>query len=426
MGLLSSFNIGITGLQAAGSGMTVIGDNIANAGTTGFKSSRPEFQDVLATSLKGIDGGDQFGAGTKLAHIKPIFTQGNLSRTDNITDLAISGNGFFVVDTPFGRAYTRDGSFQFDKEGYLVSGDGYRVMGMEANEKGEITNKIGQIRLGNASIPATATSTVNMTLNLDSRSKITKFMPEKPDATSDFTSGITIYDNVGTARLVNAYFNKLADNQWEYHIMVDGKDAQGGEVGKQYEMARGKLIFNDKGVLQQEIEEINSFNFNQGAKKNQKIKFDFGKAISEGGDGLDGTTQYGSSSAISRHSQNGSTAATLTSLSFNDKGILTAVYNNGEDRDIGQISIAKFDNNEGLFKIGKNLLKASKNSGQATLGRPGESGRGEVLAKSIELSNVDIATEFVNLMTTQRNFTANAKTIKTADEMLQEVLGLKR
>src|SRR5210317_1136377 len=123
MGILQSFHIGVSGLGAAGAGMSVVGDNIANAGTNGFKSSRAEFQDVLATSLKGIDGGDQFGAGTKIAHIKPVFTQGNISRTENITDLAINGNGFFMVDAAFGRGFTRDGSFHFNKEGELITGD---------------------------------------------------------------------------------------------------------------------------------------------------------------------------------------------------------------------------------------------------------------------------------------------------------------
>jgi flagellar hook protein FlgE len=192
------------------------------------------------------------------------------------------------------------------------------------------------------------------------------------------------------------------------------------------EMASGKLVFNEKGVLQSEIEGTNAFNFNKGAVQGQKIKLSWGESITEGGTGLDATTQYGSDSAIARHTQDGSSAATLASLSFNDDGILTAVYDNGESRDIASIAIAKFENNEGLFKVGKNLFKESRKSGQAAMGKPGESGRGSVLSKSIELSNVDIATEFVELMKAQRNFSANAKTLQTSDQMLQEVLQIKR
>lgn len=160
--------------------------------------------------------------------------------------------------------------------------------------------------------------------------------------------------------------------------------------------------------------------------KDKKIKFNWGESITEGGTGLDATTQYGSDSSIARHTQDGLTAATLASLSFNDDGILTAVYDNGESRNIASIAIAKFENNEGLFKVGKNLFKESRKSGQPTMGKPGEQGRGEILSKSVELSNVDIATEFVELMKTQRNFSANAKTLQTSDQMLQEVLSIKR
>lgn len=426
MGILRSFTIGVSGLNATGQGMGVIGDNISNAGTNGFKASRAEFQDVLATSLKGIEGGNQFGAGTKLGHIKPLMSQGDISRTDSVTDLALSGDGMFVINAPAGRTFTRDGSFHFDKDGALVTMDGYRVLGYQADEHGKIMNKVDDIKLGNSTIPARATKDVKMSMNLDSRVNKTTFDITNPEKTSNFSNSMTIYDNVGTARTVTAYYNKLDNNTWEYHIAADGKDVEGGKPDTMYEMATGTLVFNDKGQLQEEKQGKNSFNFNKGAGKDQKIAFDFGVSIKEGGNGLDASTQFGSESAMARHTQDGSSAATLTSLSFNDKGILTASYDNGETRDVAQIAVAKFENNEGLFKIGKNLFKESKISGQAALGKPEEAGRAQVLAKSIELSNVDIANEFVNLMTAQRNFQANAKTLTTADEMLQQVLQIKR
>ena len=170
----------------------------------------------------------------------------------------------------------------------------------------------------------------------------------------------------------------------------------------------------------------NAFNFNKGAQPGQKIEFDFGKSILEGGDGREASTQYGSTSTVSKTTSDGFEAATIGSLSFNDKGVLTAVYTNGESREVAQISVAKFENNEGLFKMGRNLFKESKASGEVSMGRPGEGGRGEVLSRSIELSNVDLANEFVSLMNSQRNFTANAKALTTADQMLQEVLNIKR
>jgi flagellar hook protein FlgE len=426
MGILRSFNIGVTGLNASGQGMGVIGDNIANSGTNGFKSSRAEFQDVLAVSLKGIEGGDQFGAGTKLGHIKPMMTQGDITRTDSVTDLAVSGDGFFKIDAPFGQGYTRDGSFHFDKDGNLVTMDGYKVLGFQADEKGKILNKMDPIKLGSTTIPAKATKEVTVSMNVDSRENKKEFNPEAPEKTSNFSNTMTVYDNIGTARVVTVYYNKTDNNQWEYHVAADGKDVEGGKPDTMIEMANGKLLFNDKGQLEEKKEGKNAFSFNKGAAKDQKINFNFGQSLKDGGNGLDSITQYGSDSAVSRHTQDGASAASLTSLSFNDKGILTAVYNNGETRDIAQVAVAKFENNEGLFKVGKNLFKESKSSGQAAMGKPGESGRGEILSKSIELSNVDIANEFVNLMTAQRNFQANAKTLTTADQMLQEVLQIKR
>lgn len=426
MSILGSFNIGVTGLNSLGDGMSVFADNIANAGTNGFKKSQAEFQDVLSKSLKGIDGGDQIGAGSKLAHVKPIFSQGSIVRTENVTDLAINGNGFFVIDAAYGRGFSRDGSFHFDNQGHLINGDGYTVLGFDADEDNQITNRLAPIRLGGTNIPARATSKIKMQMNLDSRSDVKKFSMENPDKTSHFNTSVVVYDNVGTARLVSVFFTKTKDSTWEYHALVKGEDAQGGADEKFVEMGNGTVEFNEKGVLKKTTTDSSSFNFNKGAASGQKIEFDFGPTLEDGGITQDSSTQYGSEPSLTRHTQNGASAATLASLSFNDKGVLSAVYNNGEIRDIAQIAVAKFDNNEDLFKMGKNLFKETRKSGQAALGRPQEGGRGEVLSKSIEESNVDIAQEFVSLMKAQKNFTANTRTITTADQMLQEVLNIKR
>ena len=428
MSILSSFNIGISGLSSAAGGMAVISDNIANVGTFGFKASRAEFQDILAQSLRGIDGGDQIGVGTTLAHVTPNFTQGNILRTEKVTDIAINGNGFFEVRAPFGPGYTRDGSFHFDKEGYLINGDGYQINGFQVDGRSKLTNEKGPIRLGNTTIPAKATRKVEVNMNIDSRDKARQFDPLNPEKTSSYNNSFMVYDNVGIARLVTVFFNKVGNNVWEYHAMSDSKDVPGGEQEseKWIEQASGKLFFNQKGWFQGEKIEDDTFDFNKGAQQGQKIRFDFGKSLSEGGTGLDASTQFGSETTVARHIQDGGSAAQLASLSFDDKGVLIAVYNNGVFRNIGQVGISKFENNEGLFKVGKNLFKESRKSGQPVFGRPEEGGRGAILSKSIELSNVDMASEFVNLIASQRNFQANAKTITTADQMLQEVLSLKR
>jgi len=422
---MRSFNIGITGLAANGQSMSITGDNIANAGTTGFKASRAEFQDILAVSLKGVAAGGQIGAGTRLGHVKVLHGQGDVTRTDSNTDLAINGEGFFIVDAPFGSGYTRDGSFHFNKSGELVTGDRYKVLGFEYRD-GKKTTLLKPISLTNANIQAKATKEIELSMNLDTRVKPLEFDSRDAEATSHFSSGLAVYDNLGTQRLVTLYFNKIEDNQWEYHAMVDGTDAADGKKGELVEMGAGRLQFDDNGLLKEEIESKNSFNFSDGARPGQKIKINFGKSLTEGGDGLRAITQYGIKSNVARHTQNGFSAGTLANLAFDDKGVMTAAYTNGELREIAQVALAKFEDKEGLFKMGKNLYKRTRTSGQAAVGGPEEAGRGEILSKSLELSNVDLAKEFVALMTQSRNFKANGKVITTADEMAQEVLTLKR
>ena len=183
----------------------------------------------------------------------------------------------------------------------------------------------------------------------------------------NYSSSMTVYDSVGTPRLVTMYYNKLESGNWEYHAVVDGKDAQGGEDGKLVEMASGRLVFNQEGALQEEVSNSNNFNFPEGAIQNQVIKFNWGDSIAEGGDGSTASTNYGTASTTARHTQDGYSAATLSSLTFNDDGILSAVFSNGEAIDVGQVAVAKFENNEGLYRLGKNMFKESKSSGRRLL-----------------------------------------------------------
>jgi flagellar hook protein FlgE len=405
--------------------MSVIGNNIANAGTTGFKASRAEFQDILSVSVKGIGSKAQVGSGSKLANVKVLHNQGDVTRTDSNTDLAINGEGFFVVQSPMGRTFTRDGSFRFNKLGELVTGDGHKVLGHSFRD-GKKVNTLESINLASTNVPAKETSKVDVKINLDSRVKPLVFDVSRPDQTSHFSSSLMVYDSVGVQRLVTLYFNKNEQNNWEYHVMADGADAEPTKPGELVEMASGKLIFDDKGYLKEEQEVSNSFNFNNGAMPDQKIQFDFGTSLAEGGDGVQAATQFGIDSNVSSHSQDGHSVGNLSSLSFDDKGIMLAAYDNGMVRNVAQVALARFENKQGLFKLGRNLYRQTNQSGQAAIGAPEEGGRGEILSRSLELSNVDLAKEFVNLMAASRNFKANSKVIKTANEMTQEVLGLKR
>ncbi|MBS1971500.1 MAG: flagellar hook protein FlgE [Bdellovibrionales bacterium] len=427
MGILSSLYTGVSGMSAQGEALGVISDNIANANTIGFKASRAEFQDIISKNLKGILGGNQIGRGVKIGAVNPILSQGNVDATEKVTDLAVSGDGYFKVRGSDGDSFTRDGSFHFDKEGYLVTNDNQRVQGFQADEKGNILNKMADIKFPRALIPAKGTTEVKLDLNLDSRMEATKkFDSKDPYSTSHYSTGVEMYDSQGNKHLLSMFFNKTADREWSFHGMVDGKEVSGGEEGIMSQVCEGKLKFTVDGKLESQEVTDSQFNFKGGALQNQKIKLNFGDAIAEGGKGLDGTKQYGKNSDLISWHQDGAAAGTITSLSFNDEGNLTAVYSNGQAADLAQIALAKFENPEALFKVGNNRLKESRDSGGPSMGAPGASGRGKLFAKSLERSTVDLATEFVNMIQNQRGFQANAKTITTTDELLNEVIQLKR
>ncbi len=429
MSILSSLYTGVSGLTAQGEALSVIGDNIANANTTGFKSSRAEFQDIIAKNLKGVLGGNQIGRGVKIGSVTQVLAQGNVDSTEKSTDLAISGDGYFVCRGTDGETFTRDGSFVFDKEGYLVTSDGQRIQGFQADEKGLILNKVQDIKFPRALIPAQATKEIRMDLNLDSRVKVKDkpFDIANPHETSHYSTGIEMFDSQGNKHLLTMFFVKTADRNWEYRGVVDGAEVVGGKPGENAEVVKGQLTFNVDGKLDTEQILNSALNFTGGAFQNQQVKFDFGDSITtDKGDGLDGTKQYGRDSDLITWHQDGSAAGTITNLSFNDEGILTALYSNGEARNLAQIAISKFESPEKLYKVGNNRFKESPDSGTASLGKAGASGRGKLFAKSLERSTVDLAHEFVNLIQNQRSFQANAKTITTTDELLSEIINLKR
>lgn len=426
MGILSSMYTGITGMQGQGEALAIYGDNIANANTIGFKVSRPEFQDVVAKSLKGQLGGNQIGRGVRLAAVNPLFTQGSIIQTECPTDLAITGDGFFVCNGIDGQSYSRNGAFHFDKEGKLINQDNYRIQGFMADTNGKITSKMGDISVDKTVVDAKKTTDVKLFMNLDLRAdKALEFDPAKPEDTSHFATGVTVYDTAGTAHVVTVYFNKTDDGVWTWRAMAKGDEVVGGKKDTQVEQASGRLKFTTDGRLQEQVIDHSSFQFNKGALPDQVIRFSFGSDIKSGGSGTE-VTQYGTSSEAYRTTQDGFTAGTLAGLTFNDDGMLAAIYTNGQNVNIAQIALAKFENPEGLFKMGQNRYRESRLSGQATVGAPQSGGRGRVSSKTIEASTTDIANEFINLMGAQRNFQANSKVISTADEMMQDVLNLKR
>ena len=428
MGVLSSLWTGVTGLQAQGEGLSVVADNIANANTTGFKASRAEFQDIMSRNLKGIDGGNQLGRGVKVGAINPVLLQGNIDHTERGTDLAISGDGYFQVKGQDGVAYTRDGSFKFDRNGNLATSSGYVVQGYQANEKGKIETKIGNIKFPKALQNAEGTKEIKLDLNLDSRvnAGAKTFDAKDPFQTSDYATAVEMFDSQGNKHVLNIFFNKGEDRTWTYRGMVDGKEVEGAPAGQELaQVCEGKVAFTEDGKLNSQELTNMAFNFKGGARPDQQIKINFGKDLASGGNG-EGTKQYGKESDMITWHQDGYSAGMVTGLAFNDEGVLSATYTNGNTIDLGQIILAKFENAESLFKMGGNLFKQSRDSGEPSIGGPKLSGRGSIMSKSLERSTVDLASEFVTMIANQRAFQANSKTITTSDELLNEVIQLKR
>jgi len=429
MGVITSMSTAISGLEANGQALAIISDNIVNANTTGFKASRGEFQSVLSQDYGGA--GAEIGRGTSLDGVTSLFGQGSISRTDRSTDVAINGNGFFVLKGDNrGYTYTRDGSFRFDKDGWLTNLGGHKVQAYQATADGKVSAKLADIRVPRNSIPAKSTSHVDIHVNLDARTQVTGPLDMlRPDETSNFTASVQVFDSIGNAHPVGVYFNRKSNSEWEWSALTDGSNLQGGKAGIPEALAKGKLTFDEDGKMIESEQSVENTSFANGAVANQKLKFDFGEVLDPSGKTpakADGTSMYGSKSSLFRNGQDGWAAGYLTDTLIDEDGAISGVYTNGQNRLLGQLALARFDASEKLTKVGENQFRETVGSGQAFVGRPNENGRGTVATRSLEASNVDIAKEFVQMIKTQRGFQASAKSITTANEMLDEVINIRR
>ena len=357
-----------------------------------------------------------------------LFAQGSLLNTGNSLDLAINGNGFFVVKGTHngisGNYYTRAGQFHVDKEGYLIDVHGLRAQGYGADDRGNIVGGVGDIYIGDKSTPATMTSEITVNANLQANVDAIPggFDLTDPDGSSNFSNVITVYDSLGNAHDVTVYFTKTGDNTWDYNVVVPGEDHTSGT---DQICTSGTLTFNTQGALNSHTTTMApDFDF-IGATQNQAINMAFGDPIADGGTGFSGSTQYASDYAVTFQSQDGSSSGNLQSVFIDEGGIITGVFSNGEKREIGQLALATFKG-LGLDGVGGNLYTSTKESGDPSIGAPGTGGRGGVQTSMLEQSNVDLTEEFVNMITAQRGFQASSKSISTADSLLQEVVNLRR
>jgi flagellar hook protein FlgE len=366
-----------------------------------------------------------------------MFTQGTLQNTGVSTDVALNGDGFFVVqgtvDGLSSNFYTRAGTFVIDRDGYLTNTNGLQVQGYAANGDGTFAASVSDIQAPTAALPARATTEMEVTANLDATStNLGALVPavawdlQDPANTANFSTTMTTYDSLGTGHTVDVYFRKTADNAWEYHAIADGSEMTGGTAGTNVELGTGTLTFNTDGALAATGNLDITANFAGGATQGQVITLDFGTSIAAGGTGLDGTTQFGSPSNVSSQSQDGYSSGDFSGVAIDGTGVVQGLYTNGQKIAMAQLAIAKFRSNDGLGRAGQNLWIETRESGTAAMGTAGSGGRGATSAGALEGSNVDLAEEFVGLIQHQRSFSANSKTITTADEMLQELINIKR
>jgi len=408
--MMRSLFAGVSGLRNHQIRMDVIANNIANVNTTGYKMARVTFQDLFYQTLKGasapqgsMGGTDpiQVGLGMTIGGINTIYTPGNPQYTGNPTDFAIQGDGFFIVSDGNKSYFTRDGAFSIGLDGSLVNPNtGYKVLGWKANVSGIIDTSMPVEPLvipKGQQMMAKATSNVRVVGNLDAQS----------NTGTIFSAPTTIYDSLGVSHTLRFTFEKTGINQWTVTADMDGISVTGWS---------STLVFRDDGVYDPASSVINPVSItptNGAAQLN--ITPDFSNM-----------TQLGGDTSISISYQDGYPMGSLTDFTVSETGVITGIYSNGLNQTLGQIALANFGNPGGLTRVGSNLFEVSVNSGEALIGYPGSGGRGNLYVGALEMSNVDLASEFTNMIITQRGFQANSRIITTSDEMLQELVNLKR
>jgi flagellar hook protein FlgE len=415
MSILSSIFTGVSGLNSNGQELSVIGDNIANVNTVGFKGSRMAFGDILSQSLTGLSGTSQVGRGVAVNGVTPMFTQGSFQNTSSGLDVAIDGEGFFMVNNNGATAYTRAGNFQLNQNGNVVTPSGAILQGYLADPTtGLITGAIGNLQLLGTPVPAVATTNGTLAVNVDASATAatpwTFAAGTTPPAAAQYnnSTSVTVYDSLGGAHQVGVYFAKTGSNAWTAHYVYQNAAGTYTEAGTQ------NMTFNADGTLATGASGALAFAWGNGSAAGATT-FD-----------LTGTTQFASAFAVSAISQNGYASGTLKNVLIADDGIVTGVFTNGQTRNLAQLALARFIAPTGLTKLGNNLYAQSSTSGQPIVGAPETSGLGRTLSNTLELSNVDIAEEFTNLISAQRGFQANTKIITTTDELLNLLISIKQ
>jgi len=439
MSLNSALYTGVSGLNAYGNAISVIGNNIANVNTTGFKESRGNFSDILSQS-SGTGGTLQIGRGVLVANVSPVFTQGAFQSTSLPGDLAIDGDGFFIVKDPQTNAllYTRNGNFSLNRDGKLANPDGLIAQGFNVDSAGNALPLVEDINISGQSFPPKKSANATVQVNLDSTAPlitdpttkaVAAFDPANPVKTSQFSTALTVYDSLGTGHTIDIYFQKTADNSWNWFTGTRGNELAGQTGTSLVVVGSGTLTFTKDGALDTVTTTFPppggpgataKFDFAGGAQPQQTINFNFGTP------GFNGTTQFAAPSSTLSQSQDGYGSGVLQNFSIDAQGNVRGLFSNGQELDLKRVALAKFASTAGLKPVGKNLFSETILSGQPIVASPGNSGTGSLQSGALEISNVDLSSQFVELIRAQQAFQANARVITTGDQLLTETVNLKR
>jgi len=408
---MPSFSIALTGLKADSVALNTIGNNLANLNTTAFKKQTASFSDLFYQTI-GVSGADsplQVGVGTKIGTIATDYSQGSLATTTNSTDMAINGDGFFVVSDGGVQQLTRSGNFQLDSSGNLITSSGLAVMGYPA------TNGVinGNTSIAPLNIPTGQTQAAQATTQFST----TAVLNATSSVGTSFATSTTMYDSLGEGHSLTTTFTKTADNTWGYAVTLPPGTAA-TTTGN-----TGTLVFNTNGSLLSPTASVANIGFHGLSDASSDVSLTW-KLYDVQGDGL--ITQSATTSSANSSSQNGYTSGKYKNFSVDSVGQITAFFSNGNSQQLGQLAVASVSNTEGLTRTGNDLYLAGHASGLASVGVASTGGRGAVQDSSIEQSNVDISSEFADLIVAQRAFEANSKTITAFDSVTQETINLIR
>ena len=419
---VGSFSAGLSGLNANSEALSVIGNNLANINTVGFKASQVSFRDlVYEMAGANSDNPAQIGLGVGVAGITPVFSQGSIESSRISTNAAIQGNGFFLLNGPEGPSYTRAGAFTFDSSGTLVSPDGQKVQGYMTFDP--VTKQLinsgapGDIVVPPSVLRAPVASTqFSATTNLNAQAAVG----------DTFTSAIQVYDSLGQAHVTTMKYTNTAPGAWNYELTVDGADVTGGTAGTPFQLATGSLSFDGTGTLTAvdggapANVAITTPTWTNGATASALSW----NVLSASNSPL--LTGFASPSATSSITQNGMPAGTVTNISISPDGSIVATIGAGQSITIGQLALVTFNNPEGLIKIGSNRFGEGPEAGVRNVGVPGTGGRGTLIGAALEQSNVDMAQEFTQMILAQRGYQANGKMITVSDQLLLDTINLKQ